>query len=291
MPSITQLGRWSVMLASKKSQRNERSPWGMAAKNLLYRLAQCCAATAVAVILAGLASPSVQAQTVQGIATYRERIALPPDAAFEATIEDVSRADMPAEVIGRVRIEPAGQVPIRFEISYAAARIDPKHRYSVRARIARGDALLFTTTQAYLVLTQGAGTEVELLLQRANRPSPKPDRALTETYWKLVQLGDRAVQVAPNQREPHLILRTTGNRVGGSGGCNRIMGSFTLDGPTLSFGQMAATQMACLEGMEQESAFLQALDKVKGWQAHGDELKLLDERGGMVAQFVAVDLK
>jgi putative lipoprotein len=147
-----------------------------------------------------------------------------------------------------VRIEPAGQVPIRFEISYAAARIDPKHRYSVRARIARGDALLFTTTQAYLVLTQGAGTEVELLLQRANRPSPKLDRALTETYWKLVQLGDRAVQVAPNQREPHLILRTTGNRVGGSGGCNRIMGSFTLDGPTLSLARWPPHGWPVLKG-------------------------------------------
>ena len=30
---------------------------------------------------------------VQGTATYRERMALPPDAVFEATLEDVSKAD------------------------------------------------------------------------------------------------------------------------------------------------------------------------------------------------------
>src|SRR5690606_5821880 len=35
--------------------------------------------------------------TIEGSATYRERIALPPDAQFEATLEDVSVADAPAE--------------------------------------------------------------------------------------------------------------------------------------------------------------------------------------------------
>lgn len=260
-------------------------------KNRLRRLVQGGAVTAVAIILAGLTPTSVQAQTVQGTATYRERLALPPKAAFEATLEDISRADAPAEVIGRVHIEPAGQVPIHFEISYDGSRIDPKHRYSVRARIVRDDTLLFTTTRIYPVLTQGAGTKVELLLQRVNQRPPKSDRTLTDTYWKLVQLGDRAVQIAPRQRHPHLILQSTSGRVGGSGGCNRLMGTFTLNGPSLSFGRMATTRMACPEGMEQESAFLQALEKVTGWQVHGDELKLLDTHGGTVAQFVAVDLK
>jgi META domain/Type III secretion system lipoprotein chaperone (YscW) len=37
--------------------------------------------------------------SLTGTATYRERIALPPDAVFEATLEDVSRADTPAEVV------------------------------------------------------------------------------------------------------------------------------------------------------------------------------------------------
>src|SRR4029434_1841710 len=38
---------------------------------------------------------------VKGTATYRERMALPPNAIFEATLEDVSKADAPAEVIGQ----------------------------------------------------------------------------------------------------------------------------------------------------------------------------------------------
>jgi uncharacterized lipoprotein YbaY len=66
------------------------------------------------------------AAQVKGTATYRERIALTPDAVFEATLEDVSKADAPAVVVGSVRIDKPGQVPIRFEIPYDPARIDQR---------------------------------------------------------------------------------------------------------------------------------------------------------------------
>jgi heat shock protein HslJ len=49
---------------------------------------------------------------VKGTATYRERMALPPGAVLEATLEDVSRADAAAEVIGQTRVEKPGNPPI-----------------------------------------------------------------------------------------------------------------------------------------------------------------------------------
>jgi putative lipoprotein len=231
----------------------------------------------------------LSAQTITGTATYRQRIALPPDAAFEATLEDVSRADAPAAVIGRARIQPVGRTPIHFRINYDPARIDPVHRYSVRARITRNEVLLFTTTLNYPVLTQGAGTAVDLVLRRVEQTRPKPDRPLTDTYWKLVQLGDQPVAVAPNQPEPHLILQAKANRVAGSGGCNRITGSFSHDSQALSFGETAATRMICRAGMEQERALLDALLRTRAWRVHGDELELLDQAGEVVARFIAVD--
>jgi uncharacterized lipoprotein YbaY len=45
-----------------------------------------------------LLAHTAMAQSIQGTATYRERMALPPSAAFEATVEDVSRADAPADI-------------------------------------------------------------------------------------------------------------------------------------------------------------------------------------------------
>jgi hypothetical protein len=94
-------------------------------------------------------------------------MALPPEAVFEATLEDVSKADAPAEVIGQVRLERPGNPPFRFEITYDPARIIANHRYVVRARILVHGKLFFITDQSYPVLTGGQGNEVTLLLRRA----------------------------------------------------------------------------------------------------------------------------
>jgi copper homeostasis protein (lipoprotein) len=441
---------------------------------------------------------------VKGTATYRERMALPPDAVFEATLEDVSKADAPAEVIGQARIERPGNPPIRFEITYEPAQIISSRRYAVRARILVGGKLFFTTDQHYPVLTGGQGNEVTLLLRRAGSSgagggagssasplgSPPatfagdlpcadcqgirhqlelfPDQAfflrmtylgrgdganfddiggwtvasdrrtlvlhggreaprkfaikdtntlrtldlegreiasslnydlkrsqnlgpleprllmrgmykymadagrftecltrrnwpvaqerdnavlesayskarrqpgeellvnlegqvamrpkmegegqqptlvverfigvwpgetcgarfatepLENTYWKLTRLGDTPVTVASQQWEPHFILNPQSRRVGGSGGCNRLMGSYELTGDRLTFGQMAGTMMACPEGMDIERTFLQALGQVKQWKIAGQHLELFDAAGKLVARFEARHMK
>ncbi|MFO1311747.1 MAG: YbaY family lipoprotein [Burkholderiales bacterium] len=86
-----------------------------------------------------------QAGTVSGTATFRERIALPPGATFEAVIEDASRADAPAQVLGRFGPVPAGAPPFAFGIEYDDAAIMPGHRYGVRATVRHEGRLLFTT--------------------------------------------------------------------------------------------------------------------------------------------------
>ena len=53
---------------------------------------------------------------ISGSASYRERIALPPDAVFEAMLEDVARADAPATVVTSTRV-PSARVPIAFTIA------------------------------------------------------------------------------------------------------------------------------------------------------------------------------
>jgi copper homeostasis protein (lipoprotein) len=121
------------------------------------------AALAVAVCLPAWAG------TLQGTAAYRERIALPPDAVFEAVLLDVSRADAAASVLGRAKIDPAGQPPFRFEIAYDDALVQPRRRYVVRATISHRDRLLFTTDRAYPAL-DGRTTPLQLLLMSARGP-------------------------------------------------------------------------------------------------------------------------
>jgi putative lipoprotein len=231
-------------------------------------------------------------------------MALPPNAVFEATLEDISRTDAAAEVIGLMRIERPGNPPIRFEIRYDPARIQASHRYVIRARVLVGGALFCTTDQHYPVLTAGQGNEVEVLLRRAGtssptggaastpgRPSGTTGGAATEplenTYWKLTRLGDAPVTVASQQREPHLVFNSETRRVHGSGGCNPLTGSYELHGDQLRLGQMAGTMMACRDAMETEQRFLEALKHVSRWQISGQQLDLLDAAGNVLVRLEA----
>lgn len=117
---------------------------------------------AVASCLAALAAPA-QAGTVTGTATFRERIALPPEAEFEVVIEDIARADAPATVIGRTRLSPAGQPPFRFSIPYEDSAVTPRGRYSLRATVRHRGTLLFTTDRITRVLN-GSDAPIELLM-------------------------------------------------------------------------------------------------------------------------------
>lgn len=108
------------------------------------------------------------AARVSGMASYRERIALPAGAVFEAVLEDVSQADGPAIELGKVAIENP-RVPVRFQIAYDPARIAPERTYAVRARITMEGQLWFTSDRMHPVITRGAGDSVEILLKSVRR--------------------------------------------------------------------------------------------------------------------------
>jgi copper homeostasis protein (lipoprotein) len=459
----------------------------------MKRLLILCAA----LLLAGCATRTA---TVTGSASYRERMALLPGAVFEATLEDVSKADAPAEVLGRAQIEDPGNPPFDFAIPYDPKQILTDHSYAVRARILSGSEVLFTTDASYPVLTQGHGGQAKLLLVRASGgaqagsagtdpnigtlparfvgdipcadcagiryqvdllpdqvffsrmtyqgrdtvldqignwsvppeggrlvlsgtgrnptqfslPAPGRLRLLDRTgkeidskhnyeltrddglsaldptvklegmygysadagiltecatgmrfsvlqqgdnaalehayvqahhepgqplkaelegrisltppagsegglpviavsrfislwpgetcgqrfassplensYWKLTRLAGAPVLLPPGQREPYLVLQAQDRKLVGYAGCNRMTGSYMLEGETLRFGHTATTKMACVKGMDMELAFLKTLDQVRHWQIDGEDLVLADEGGKALAQFEAVAL-
>lgn len=368
-------------------------------------------ATHALVALALAACTPAWAGTLEGTATYRERIALPPDAVFEVVLQDVLQADAPAKVLGRASLDPAGQPPFNFVITYDDAAAPPGRRYAVRATVKSQGRLLFTTDRVYPVLEgsdaplrmrlvaagaepqpsaqpgsatgtvdapaahegkQPALTNPRLALtgmftyladaatitlcadnrrlpvamegdykaleaaylkerqqpgqallvsfegriapraaMEASQPpqlsvvverfmniwpretcgNPRVDSPFHDTYWKLVRLGETPVPAAEKQREPHLIFASHEPHVSGSGGCNRVMGGFELDGDKLRFGHLASTMMACPTGMEQEQRFLQSLEQVERYRISGSHLELLDGAGAVIARFEAVELR
>lgn len=232
------------------------------------------------------ATATQAAAQVSGVATYRERIALPPDAVFEALLEDTSRADAAARVIAQTRLAPAGLPPFEFTIHYDPAELPQPGSYAIRARVTHADRLLFTTDQHYPLPQDGQSLELLLVQARGASPAAGVSTAsLENTYWKLMRVGDEAVTVAAEQREPHFVLHSAERRVAGYGGCNRMTGSYTLSGEQLSFSQMAGTMMACADGMQHERAFHDALAKTARWRIEGERLELIDSAGVTIAEF------
>ncbi|QVL53050.1 MAG: META domain-containing protein [Cyanobium sp. M30B3] len=122
-----------------------------------------------------LAAPA-RAGSITGSASLRERIALPPDAVFEAVLIDMAIADAPARELGRVRLEPAGQPPFRFAIPYRDSDLSSRGRYAVRATVRQGERLLFTTDTINPVLSGGpqAGPQPPVTLQLVQVGGSRP---------------------------------------------------------------------------------------------------------------------
>lgn len=115
---------------------------------------------------------------------------------------------------------------------------------------------------------------------------------LLNTYWKLVQLGDGPhVSAYDNQPEPHLVLETGSGRFHGAGGCNRLRGSYSLDGRWLRFSAVGGTRMACGQGMRREQQLLATLAQVSSYAVQGQKLVLSDAEGRVLLRFEAVYLR
>ena len=131
----------------------------------------------VAIAGAADALAAMQAARVAGTITYRERIALSPDAVVEVRLEDVTRAEGTPPVVSRMRLEHAGQVPIKFELPYDARLVHARGRYAVRATISDRGVDLFTSLDTELVLTQGHDAQAALTLTRIGTPKPPTEAA------------------------------------------------------------------------------------------------------------------
>ncbi len=239
-------------------------------------------------------SASGATATITGTALYRERIALPHGAVFEAVLEDTSLADAPAKRIASTKNDHPGNPPFHFTITYDPSKIIDSHTYNVRAFLTYQGQLIFSSTSAHRVITSGNPTTVSIALRHVNPAddvasvtaggvAPKP---LENSYWKLVTLNGKPVVVKPDHREPSLILHPEGMRTELFGGCNSIAGTYKLSGSNgITFGPMAGTLMDCPDGMDTEKDFTAVLNQVRSYRVAGARLELLDDYHKIVATF------
>ncbi|MGB7434373.1 MAG: YbaY family lipoprotein, partial [Candidatus Acidiferrum sp.] len=78
---------------------------------------------------------NAETATITGTVSYLQRIALPTNAVIELKLLDTSQGNAGKAVAEETLNLGQRQVPIPFTLNYDPAKIDPKHAYSVSAKI------------------------------------------------------------------------------------------------------------------------------------------------------------
>lgn len=101
---------------------------------------------------------------------------------------------------------------------------------------------------------------------------------LAGTSWAIVAYnnGQQAVVSVIEGTTPTLEFAADGT-ISGSGGCNRITGSFAASDGKIGIGELARTLMECSEpagAMDQENALVAALESAATYTIEGDRLEM-----------------
>ena len=118
---------------------------------------------------------------------------------------------------------------------------------------------------------------------------PQPTQSLQETTWQVLTYnnGRGAVTTPLLETEMNALFGADGI-ISGSGGCNTYNGAYSVDGQSLSIGPLATTRLACDEAvMEQEQAYLTALQASTRYQLTADRLTLRNDDGATQVDYLA----
>lgn len=118
----------------------------------------------------------------------------------------------------------------------------------------------------------------------------RADATLQNTYWRLDTLQGEAFPIQAVEREPHLVLEVSEDTAyRATVGCNRLRGSYVLDGDALTFSPAASTMMACPEPLDGfERRFGEVMTEATGFAIEGTTLILKNVEGNQLATFTAV---
>ncbi len=129
-----------------------------------------------ALLLCCLRVASASAASLEGEATYLERITPPAGAVLVVSLEDTARADAPSIELAASRMRLASGPPYRWRLAYDELLVDSKSRPVLRARIETPEGLWMTTDT---VVPASTPTPV-LQLRRVPAPPARCGDAVTQ---------------------------------------------------------------------------------------------------------------
>ncbi|MFZ0789060.1 MAG: META domain-containing protein [Chromatiaceae bacterium] len=109
--------------------------------------------------------------------------------------------------------------------------------------------------------------------------------------WQLVAYGSGDALTEVKEGRGPAIFHFDGGTMAGSAGCNRLMGTYTLEAERLGFDpRVSSTMMACPEPlMAQDQAVSTALAGVASYRHDAKQLELLNANGQPLLRFTALE--
>jgi len=105
--------------------------------------------------------------------------------------------------------------------------------------------------------------------------------ALNDTHWVLEQINGQPVM---NDNLPTLSFRGD-QEVGGNASCNAFFGTYVLKDDTVTITGLDHTEMGCVGVMDQETAYLAALESAKTFRIEDGKLLLINATGDIILMF------
>jgi len=111
---------------------------------------------------------------------------------------------------------------------------------------------------------------------------------LDATSWKLESYADAAGDMVDALPESVVTLNFQAEQISGNASCNNYTGTYQTSGSKIEFGPLAATRKLCAQPlgiMEQENAYLAALEATAAYDLKSNRLELKDEQGEVILVF------
>ncbi|MBT8146147.1 MAG: YbaY family lipoprotein [Gammaproteobacteria bacterium] len=220
--------------------------------------------------------------------SYRERIALPPDAQLDVQLIEVSRADVASGRIASQRFAMTS-VPMAITLNYDSQVVAEQARYAIVASIWSGDEQIFRTARRFSVLdgsvagTETETVEVQLTMVTEDDQISGPPRSIRGIQWAATEVAGQAWSNA----DPATLTIDDEMNFSSFGGCNRFSGQLILTESEINFPEnFAGTLMTCPGQAEAlERTYLDALRLVSRYLRYGGGLIMTDASGNALLHF------
>ena len=119
-------------------------------------------------------------------------------------------------------------------------------------------------------------------LPSARWSSSRGGTPLIDMVWVLESMGDPNNPTAVESGMVITAIFGPEGNLSGTSGCNNYVASYTLQQNQIEIQQAVSTLRACTQGMEQEAAYLKALESAETYQIEGARLKITYDGGAGV---------